>query len=96
MQVNYNQWDRPPIFNLIQEHGVVPEEDMRATFNLGIGLVVIAPPSAEQDIFRIAAMHMKAPLLLVRYTSLETPPLGHSNGGNTHHLQTFTPWLPSL
>ena len=64
MRVNYNKWDRPPIFNLIQEHGVVPEEDMRATFNLGVGLVVIAPPSAEQDILRIAAMHNENPIAI--------------------------------
>ena len=64
MQVNYNQWDRPPIFNLIQQHGVVPEEDMRATFNLGIGLVVIAPPSAEKDILRIAAKHNENPIAI--------------------------------
>ena len=64
MQVNYNKWHRPPIFNLIQEHGVVPEEDMRATFNLGIGLVAVAPPSAEQDILRIAATHNEIPIAI--------------------------------
>lgn len=36
---------------------------------------------------------MKTPLLLVRYTSLETAPLGYSYGGDIHHYQTFAPWL---
>ena len=41
--VDYNAWTRPPIFSLIQEVGDVPEADMRRTFNLGIGMVVVVP-----------------------------------------------------
>lgn len=39
--VDYTTWERPPIFELIQRFGRVPEEDMRKTFNLGIGLIAI-------------------------------------------------------
>lgn len=39
--VDYDSWERPAVFSLIQEKGDVPEEDMRTTFNLGIGLVAI-------------------------------------------------------
>lgn len=39
--VDYEAWERPPLFNLIQRKGDVPEADMRQTFNLGIGLVVV-------------------------------------------------------
>lgn len=39
--VDYDAWERPPIFSLIQSEGDVPEADMRRTFNLGIGLVAI-------------------------------------------------------
>lgn len=39
--VDYEAWERPPIFSLIQSEGDVPEADMRQTFNLGIGLVMI-------------------------------------------------------
>ncbi|MEF8815834.1 MAG: phosphoribosylformylglycinamidine cyclo-ligase [Salinibacter sp.] len=39
--VDYDAWERPSIFSLIQELGDVPEEDMRQTFNLGIGMVVV-------------------------------------------------------
>ncbi len=39
--VDYEAWDRLPLFNLIQQKGDVPEDDMRRTFNLGIGLVVV-------------------------------------------------------
>jgi phosphoribosylformylglycinamidine cyclo-ligase len=39
--VDYDAWERPPLFSLIQDLGDVPETDMRHTFNLGIGLVAV-------------------------------------------------------
>ena len=39
--VDWNAWERPGIFNIIQHVGEVPEEDMRRTFNLGVGLILI-------------------------------------------------------
>lgn len=39
--MNWNNWNRDAIFRVIQSEGGVPEEDMRRTFNLGIGLVFI-------------------------------------------------------
>jgi phosphoribosylformylglycinamidine cyclo-ligase len=41
LRIDWESWKRPAIFQLIQKHGNVPEEDMRQTFNLGIGLVII-------------------------------------------------------
>ncbi|PEN15041.1 phosphoribosylformylglycinamidine cyclo-ligase [Longibacter salinarum] len=43
--VDYDAWDRPPLFELIQSRGNVPESDMRRTFNCGIGLVGVFPES---------------------------------------------------
>ncbi|MCX8030324.1 MAG: phosphoribosylformylglycinamidine cyclo-ligase [Thermodesulfovibrionales bacterium] len=34
-------WQRPYIFNLIQKLGNVPEDEMRRTFNLGIGYIIV-------------------------------------------------------
>ena len=42
--IDWNSWPIPPIFTLIRDCGNVPEEDMRQTFNLGIGLVAVARP----------------------------------------------------
>jgi len=39
--IDWNAWERPGIFNVIQHVGEVPEEDMRRTFNLGVGLIFI-------------------------------------------------------
>ena len=41
LEINWNSWERPSIFNLIQELGNVPEDDMRHSMNLGIGMILI-------------------------------------------------------
>ncbi|MEX0593545.1 MAG: phosphoribosylformylglycinamidine cyclo-ligase [Balneolaceae bacterium] len=41
LQIDWDQWKRPALFDLIQTVGSVPEEDMRQTFNLGVGLVMV-------------------------------------------------------
>ncbi len=41
--VERRQWEPAPIFRLIQEAGSVPDNEMYRTFNMGIGMVVIAP-----------------------------------------------------
>jgi len=41
LRIDWSAWERPGIFGLIQRAGKVPEEDMRRTLNLGIGLVMI-------------------------------------------------------
>jgi phosphoribosylformylglycinamidine cyclo-ligase len=43
LRVDWEAWERPALYRLIQRLGDVPENDMRKTFNLGIGLVVIVP-----------------------------------------------------
>lgn len=50
IEIDWDAWERPAIFKLIQELGNVPEEDMRATFNLGIGLITVARPDALDQI----------------------------------------------
>ncbi len=41
LAVDWSAWDWPPVFRMIQEAGGVATEDMRRTFNLGIGWVLI-------------------------------------------------------
>ncbi len=40
-EIDPSAWSRPAIFRLIQEEGGVGEEEMRRTFNLGIGMVLV-------------------------------------------------------
>lgn len=48
--IDWKSWKRPPVFNVIQEMGSVPEADMRRTFNLGIGFVIITPDQNVENI----------------------------------------------
>lgn len=52
LHIDWNAWQRPSIFTLIQRTGAVPEEDMRRTFNLGIGLVVIVSKKRVDEVLR--------------------------------------------
>ena len=45
LDVDWDAWERPAIFELIGRLGEVPEDDLRTTFNLGIGLVAVVPPA---------------------------------------------------
>lgn len=46
--IRKSSWPAPPIFSVIQEAGRVEEAEMRRTFNMGIGyLVVVRPEDAE-------------------------------------------------
>lgn len=56
LDIDWDAWKRPPIFNLIKELGNVPEDDMRATFNLGIGLVAVIAPDVLDSIKADAAI----------------------------------------
>ncbi|MCE1165183.1 MAG: phosphoribosylformylglycinamidine cyclo-ligase [Bacteroidetes bacterium] len=49
MNIDWDSWRRPSLFQLIQKKGGVPENDMRKTFNLGIGLVVIIDRKLVHD-----------------------------------------------
>jgi phosphoribosylformylglycinamidine cyclo-ligase len=47
-EFDFDAWSRPALFRLIQKTGNVPEDDMRRTFNLGVGLVVVVPEEKRQ------------------------------------------------
>ena len=43
VDVNYDAWERPEIFNKLQKAGDIAEEEMRNVFNLGIGFCLVVP-----------------------------------------------------
>ncbi|MBN1893016.1 phosphoribosylformylglycinamidine cyclo-ligase [bacterium] len=52
LKIDWTAWDPPAIFQIMQELGRVPVEDMRRTFNLGIGFVLVVPPDAADPLIR--------------------------------------------
>jgi phosphoribosylformylglycinamidine cyclo-ligase len=47
----------PPVFRLIQEEGNVSEIEMRRTFNMGVGFVLICPNSNVSRLIRLFKKH---------------------------------------
>ena len=45
--IDYTSWERPEIFNKIQQAGEIEEDEMRRVFNCGIGFVLIVPPDVD-------------------------------------------------
>ena len=64
LDIDWSAWTRLPIFDLIQQHGNVPEEDMRRTFNLGIGLIIIASASKAEEIVHELKMMNENPVMM--------------------------------
>ncbi len=53
---DWNAWARPPVFQWLQQTGDVPEDDMRRTFNLGVGMALIVDAArAEAVIAQLTA-----------------------------------------
>jgi phosphoribosylformylglycinamidine cyclo-ligase len=48
-------WDLPPVFGFIQRLADVPEEEMRRTFNMGLGMVLVAAPDQADALVRMAS-----------------------------------------
>ena len=49
VDVDYNSWTMPKIFSKIMLAGEVPEEDMKKTFNMGIGYCLVVPEEVVKD-----------------------------------------------
>lgn len=59
--VRKDAWERPPIFNLLQNLGNVTDTEMQRTFNNGIGMVMVVPEKSAQEVMdRLGAMEAKA------------------------------------
>ncbi len=48
--VDTSAWEWPPIFQFLQEKGGVSTEEMYRTFNCGIGMILVVPEEATQDL----------------------------------------------
>ena len=42
VEIDWESWERPPVFDWLDEHGV-DEEEQRRVFNLGIGMCAVVP-----------------------------------------------------
>lgn len=49
-EVDWGSWPRPPVFDLVGEAAGASEEELRSTFNLGIGMVLFVPHDLAGDV----------------------------------------------
>jgi len=49
LDIDWSKWEWPSIFKLIQDSGNVPTDDMRNSFNLGIGMVMVVKKNHIED-----------------------------------------------
>lgn len=49
-EVREGSWPVPPIFELVREAAGASEEDMRVTFNLGLGMVLVVPAERAAEV----------------------------------------------
>ncbi|MDM3870082.1 phosphoribosylformylglycinamidine cyclo-ligase [Porticoccus sp. W117] len=51
--IDTSSWQRPAVFDWLQQHGNVNEREMHRTFNCGIGMVICVPADSVDDAFDI-------------------------------------------
>ena len=51
--IELSKVETPPIFQLIQKQGCIPQQDMFNTYNMGIGMCVITAPAYADEAVRI-------------------------------------------
>ena len=49
VDVDYNAWPLPEVFQKIMLAGEIPQEEMIKTLNMGIGFSIVVPPDVEVD-----------------------------------------------
>ena len=55
VDVDWSAWERPELFNKIQEAGDIAEEEMRNVFNCGIGFCLVVPPGVVELVQNLIA-----------------------------------------
>jgi phosphoribosylformylglycinamidine cyclo-ligase len=51
-RIDRGSWDEPPIFRLVQEAAGASDDDMFATFNMGLGMVLVAGADEAEEVLR--------------------------------------------
>jgi phosphoribosylformylglycinamidine cyclo-ligase len=78
--VDVAAWEVPPVFTWLQRSGNVPPDDMRRTFNMGIGLIIVtARDKAEALIDELAARGGRNARVIGEVVAGEPPSVSYVN-----------------
>ena len=64
VQIEKKSWEKPPVFNFLQDAGKISDEEMYRTFNNGIGMILIAPEDSAQDIVDLNTAQGKKAMII--------------------------------
>ena len=64
LNINWDSWNRLPIFSLIAKHGNVAEDEMRRVFNLGIGFIFIIDKDSVDNAINILKNKQQKPIVI--------------------------------
>ncbi|MGE5479884.1 MAG: phosphoribosylformylglycinamidine cyclo-ligase [Chloroflexota bacterium] len=53
LDIDWNSWQAPEIFQLIRREGKLGDEEMRRAFNLGAGLIAVVSPDNLDEVLRL-------------------------------------------
>ncbi|MGH1363510.1 MAG: phosphoribosylformylglycinamidine cyclo-ligase [Calditrichia bacterium] len=62
LDISWGSWPVLPIFDVIEKTGNVPEADMRQTFNLGVGLIVIVAEDQVNALLKLSGSETFYPM----------------------------------
>ncbi len=63
-KIDYNAWGLPPMFKWLQETGAVSDEEMRRTFNCGVGMVLAVDPAVAEPLMERMFNEGDAPFVI--------------------------------
>jgi phosphoribosylformylglycinamidine cyclo-ligase len=64
LKINWEAWEIPILFRIIQETGNIDIEEMRKVFNLGIGLIAVIDKNHVEDTIKISNEVNEHPILM--------------------------------
>jgi phosphoribosylformylglycinamidine cyclo-ligase len=57
MNIDWNSWKLPSLFCIIQSAGKISDDEMRAAFNLGIGMILVVNKNEVDKVFESCKVH---------------------------------------
>jgi phosphoribosylformylglycinamidine cyclo-ligase len=70
IDIDWDAWEVPPVFRLIQRTGNIEDEEMRRVFNMGIGLIVVTKPGETDTVVSALQSIGERPVLIGKIINL--------------------------
>jgi len=64
LKIDWNNWELPAIFKLIQETGEISDEEMQEVFNMGVGLIFIVAKDDVETTLNLAKELNEKPIVI--------------------------------